>query len=69
MLTRNLFLTLRGHNVQRQLSKFLMRYQQFGSHVYCGAAGPVSKMAFSCCDAILQTGPATPQQAWETNCW
>ena len=34
-LTRNLFLTLRGHNVhrqQRQLSKFLMRYQQFASH-------------------------------------
>jgi hypothetical protein len=47
-LTRNLFLTLHGHNVhrqQRQLSKFLMRYQQFPSHAYCGAAGPVSKMA------------------------
>ena len=46
-LTRNLFLTLHGHNVhrqQRQLSKFLMRYQQFASHAYCGAAGPVSKM-------------------------
>ena len=31
-LTRNLFLTLHGHNVhrqQRQLSKFRMRYQQF----------------------------------------
>ena len=31
-LTRHLFLTLHGHNVyrlQRQLSKFLMRYQQF----------------------------------------
>ena len=28
-----------------QLSKFLMRYQQFASHAYCGAAGPVSKMA------------------------
>jgi hypothetical protein len=39
-LTRNLFLTLRGHNVhrqQRQMSKFLMRYQQFASHAYCGA--------------------------------
>ena len=114
-LTRNLFLTLHGHNVrhqQWQLSKFLMRYQQFASHAYCGAAGPVSKMAsqqekafcvlrfeasrsvitvqcsarfrkddraqnsrctvitdldtskrgtqkvFSCCDAILETGPA-----------
>jgi hypothetical protein len=47
-LTRNLFLTLQGHNVhrqQRQLSKFLMHYQQFPSHAYCGAAGPVSKMA------------------------
>jgi len=36
-LTRNVFLTLRGHNLhrqQRQLSKFLMRYQQFaGSDV------------------------------------
>ena len=46
-LTRHLFLTLHGHNVhhqQRQLSKFLMRYQQFASHAYCGTAGPVSKM-------------------------
>jgi hypothetical protein len=43
-----LFLTLHGHNVhsqQRQLSKFLVRYQQFASHAYCGATGPVSKMA------------------------
>ena len=40
-LTRNLLLTLHGHNVhrqQRQLSKFLMRYQQFDSHAYCGAS-------------------------------
>ena len=47
-LRRNLFLSLHGHNVhrqQRQLSKFLMRYQQFASHAYCGAAGPGSKMA------------------------
>jgi hypothetical protein len=47
-LTRNLFLSLHGHNAhrqQRQMSKFLMRYQQFASHAYCGAAGPVSKMA------------------------
>jgi hypothetical protein len=46
-LTINLFLTLHGHNVhrqQRQLSKFLMCYQQFASHAYCGALGPVSKM-------------------------
>ena len=48
MLTRNLFRTLHGHNVhrqQRQLSQFLMRYQQFASHAYCGAAGSVYKMA------------------------
>ena len=47
-LTRNLSLTLHGHNVhrqQQQLSKFLMRYQHFSSHAYYGAAGPVSKMA------------------------
>jgi hypothetical protein len=47
-LTRNLFLTLQGNNAhcqQRKLSKFLMRYQQFASLAYCGAAGPVSKMA------------------------
>ena len=47
-LTRNLFLALHGHNVhrqQRQLSKFLMRYQQFTSHAYCVSAGPVYKMA------------------------
>jgi len=47
-LTRNLFVTLHGHNTHRQrqkLSKFLMRYQQFASHAYCGAAGPISKMA------------------------
>ena len=34
-LIRNLFLNLHGHNVhreQRQLSKFLMRYQQIASH-------------------------------------
>ena len=33
------------HRQQRQLSKFLMRYQQFAFHAYCGAAGPVYKMA------------------------
>jgi hypothetical protein len=47
-LIRNVFLTLHWHNVhrqQRQLSKFLMRYQQFPSHAYCMAAGAVSKMA------------------------
>jgi len=47
-LTTNLFLTIHGHILhrqQQQLSKSLMRYQQFASHAYCGAAGPVSKMA------------------------
>jgi hypothetical protein len=47
-LTRNLFLTLHGdnaHHQQRQMSKFLVRYQQFASHAYCEAAGPVSKIA------------------------
>jgi len=40
-LTRNLFLTLHGQNLhgqQRQLSKFLMRYQPFASHAYYGAS-------------------------------
>ena len=43
-----IFFTLHGHNVhrqQQQLSKFLMCYQQFASHAYCGAAVPFSKMA------------------------
>ena len=89
-LTRNLFLTLHMHNLhrqQRQLSNFLMRYQQFASHAYCGVSfqdGVVAgkgtmhrarnshravitdldtskrstQKAFSCCDAILETGPA-----------
>jgi hypothetical protein len=39
------FLVRYKHRQQRQLSKFLVRYQQFASHAYCGAAGPVSKMA------------------------
>jgi hypothetical protein len=45
---KNLFLTLHGHKIhcqQQELSKFLMRYQQFASHAYCGAVGAVSKMA------------------------
>jgi hypothetical protein len=33
------------HRQQQQLSKFLIFYQQFASHAYCGAAEPVSKMA------------------------
>jgi len=47
-LTRNLFLTLYGQNVQRQqrqLSQFRMLYQQFAFHAYCGTVGSVSKMA------------------------
>ena len=45
---KSLFLTLHGHNIhrqQRQLSKFLMRYQQFAFHAYCRAARSVYKMA------------------------
>jgi hypothetical protein len=34
-----------AHRQQWQLFKFIMRYQEFASHSYCGAAGPVSKMA------------------------
>jgi hypothetical protein len=44
----NLFLTLYGHKIhyqQREMSTFRLRYQQFASHAYCGAAGPDSKMA------------------------
>jgi hypothetical protein len=47
-LLKNIFLTLDWHNIhyqQRKLSKFLMRYEQFASHAYCGPTGPVSKMA------------------------
>ena len=47
-LTRNLFLTLHGHNVhrqQQQLAKFLIHYQLFAFHAYCGAVGSVYKMA------------------------
>jgi len=53
-LTRNLFLTLHGHNAhrqQRQQSKFLMRYQQFASHAYCGASfedGVAAEKGFLC---------------------
>jgi hypothetical protein len=45
---KKIFLILHGHIVhcqQLELPKFLMRYQQFASHAYCGAAGPVSEMA------------------------
>jgi hypothetical protein len=48
-LIKNLFLTLHGHNIhwqERKLCKFLMRYQQFAFHAYCGATGPLSKMAW-----------------------
>jgi hypothetical protein len=47
-LIKNLFLTLRGHNIhcqQRDLSMCFMHYQQFASHAYCGAARSVAKMA------------------------
>ena len=53
-LTKKLFLTLHGHNVhrqQRQLSKFLMGYQQFASHAYCRASfqdGVAAGKGFMC---------------------
>jgi hypothetical protein len=62
-LTRKIFLTFRGHNVhleQRQMSKFLVRYQQFASHAYCGAAGPVFKMASQQEKALSATSSSKP---------
>ena len=59
-LTKNLFLTLHGHNLhrqQRQLSKFLMCYQQFASHAYCGPSfqdGVAAGKGFLC----------APHHAW-----
>jgi hypothetical protein len=47
-LIQHLFLTLHGQNIhyqQWELSTFLIHHQQFPSQAYCGAAGPVSKMA------------------------
>jgi hypothetical protein len=47
-LMKNTFLILHGHNIhcqQQIMSTFVMRYQQFACHAYCGAAVPVSKMA------------------------
>jgi hypothetical protein len=44
---KNVFLILHGPNIsceERKLSKFVMCYQQFASHAYCGAAGLFSKM-------------------------
>jgi len=77
-LTWNLFLTLHGHNVhrqQQQLSKFLMRYQQFAGVAFLnrtqnsGCAVIIdldtskrsTQKAFSSCEAILEIGPAAPQ--------
>ena len=53
-LTRNLFLILHGHNLhrqQQQMSKFVVRYQQFASHAYCGACfqdGVAARKGFLC---------------------
>jgi hypothetical protein len=53
-LTRNLFLTLHGYNVhrqQRQLSKFLVRYQKFAFYGYYGASfqdGIAAEKGFLC---------------------
>jgi hypothetical protein len=40
-LITNIILTRHGHNrhcQQRELSKFLLRYQQFAFYAYCGAS-------------------------------
>jgi hypothetical protein len=64
--TIQLLLTLHGQNLHRQqwqLSKFLMRYQQIAPHAYCGAAGPVSKMASQqekAYDHLLPWPPRSP---------
>jgi len=51
-VTRNLFLNLHGQQQQQQqLSKFLIRYQQFVSHTYCGASfqdGVAAGKGFMC---------------------
>ena len=79
-LTRNLFLTLHGQNLhrqQQQLSKFLMRYQQFTRSCLLWGCGTIfqdgtviidldtskrsTQKVFSCCGAILETDPAAPQ--------
>jgi hypothetical protein len=61
---KNVYLTLHGHNIHRQrrhLSTFLMRYQQFASHAYCVAAGPVSLDRTCCCKWRQEPSPlATP---------
>jgi hypothetical protein len=45
-LLKNLFLALHDNNIHcQQQQLFLMHYQQFASHAYCRAVGPVSKMA------------------------
>jgi len=45
LFTHNYTNVVLVHCQQRQLSKFLMRYQQVASHAYCRAKGSVSKMA------------------------
>ena len=70
-LTRNLFLTLHWHNIQRQqrqLSKFLMGYQQFPSHAYCGASfqdGVAAGKRFLCTPLWgVQHGLEKTHHAW-----
>jgi hypothetical protein len=68
---KNVCLTLHGHNIhrqRRQLSKFLMRYQQFASHAYCVECTSASQSRSSsaldrtcCCKWRQETYPlATP---------
>jgi hypothetical protein len=59
----NLCLTLHGHNIhrqRRQLSKFLMHYQQFASHAYC----PRNSWSDNACTAGHYSGHATPCLGW-----
>jgi hypothetical protein len=60
---QNLCLKLHGHNIhrqRRQLSKFLMRYEQFASHAYC----PRNSWSDNACTAGHYSGHATPGLGW-----
>jgi len=77
-LTRNLFLALHGHNLhrqQQQLSKFLTSHLAGASFLNrarnsrCTVITDLdtskrsTQKAFSCCDAILETGPAVSKRS------
>ena len=62
-LTINLFLTLHGHNVHLPGASFLNRARNSRCTVITDldTSKRSTQKAFSCCDAILETGPAVPQ--------